>query len=183
MQLKQSLIKPIVFIGSALLVIILFISIFSGTYNSVVNLEENINTSNSNISKEEKRRVDLFNNLVDAVQSARTFEQETQTKIAEARSQGNAGNVSQAMLTIDAVAEAYPEIKSVDLYRQTMLEFSVTENRIANYREQYNNDIRGYNRKVRSFPTNIILGTMGYEKQNFKYLEYETKENEHRNLF
>lgn len=175
--------KPAVIVGIVLVALLTFIPIFSGNYNRVVTLEENINTATSNISKEEQRRVDLFNNLVDAVESAKTFEQETQTKIAEARSQANKGNVDQAMLAIAAVAEAYPEIKSVALYDKTMTEFSVTENRLAGYREQYNNDVRSYNRKVRSFPTNLILAIMGYEKQDFKYLDYNVDNAEARNLF
>lgn len=175
--------KPAIIGGSILLVILMLIPIFSGNYNRVVTLEENINTSKSNISKEEQRRVDLFNNLVDAVESAKTFEQETQTKIAEARSQANEGNVDEAVLAIAAVVEAYPEIKSTALYQQTMTEFSVTENRLAGYREQYNNDVRSYNRKVRSFPTNLILAIMGYEKQDFKYLDYKVDNSEARNLF
>lgn len=169
--------------GAVLLFLLMLIPIFSGNYNRVVTLEENINTAKSNISKEEQRRVDLFNNLVDAVESAKTFEQETQTKIAEARSQANGGNVDQAMLTISAVVEAYPEIKSTALYDKTMTEFSVTENRLAGYREQYNNDVRSYNRKVRSFPTNLILGIMGYERQDYQYLDYKVNNAEARNLF
>lgn len=176
-------VTPAIIGGIVIVALLAIIPIFSGTYNRVVTLEENINTSKSNINKEEVRRVDLFNNLVDAVESAKTFEQATQTKIAEARTQAGEGKVEEAMLTIQAVAEAYPEIKSIALYDKTMTEFSITENRLAGYREQFNNDVRSYNRKVRSFPTNIILSIMGYEKQDFKYLEYEVEPQGHRDLF
>lgn len=175
--------KPAIIAGIVIVSLLLFIPIFSGAYNRVVELEENINTSKSNISKEEQRRVDLFNNLVDAVQNAKEFEQATQVQIAEARSQANQGNVQEAMLTIAAVAEAYPEIKSIALYDKTMTEFSITENRLANYREQYNNDVREYNRMVRGFWNRIILGIMGYEKQDFQYLDYEVDNREARDLF
>lgn len=168
-------------------VIIVLFFIIGGTLGSVnnryVSLDQNVGTSHSNISKEEQRRVDLFNNLVDAVQSAKTFEQETQTKIAEARSQGNKGNVDQAMLTINAVTEAYPEIKSTDLYKQTMLEFSVTENRLAQYREQYNNDVRSFNSYVQSFPAGIFLSIEGKDKSQKAYLDYKVNNSEARNLF
>ncbi len=175
--------KPLVIAGVIILVILMIIPIFSSKYNRAVTLEENVNTSQSNISKEEQRRVDLFNNLVDAVQSARTFEQETQTKIAEARSQANKGQVENAQITLASVVEAYPEIKSIDLYKNTMTEFSVTENRLAGYREQYNNDVRSYNRAVRGFPTNLILAVMGYDKKDFKYLDFKVNNSEARNLF
>lgn len=175
--------KPAIIIGIVITILLVFIPMFSGTYNRVVTLEENINTSQSNISKEEQRRVDLFNNLVDAIENAKEFEKSTQVQIAEARSQAKGGNVQEAMLTIAAVAEAYPEIKSVALYDKTMTEFSITENRLAGYREQYNVDVRSYNRKVRSFPSNLVLGVMGYDKQDFKYLDYNVDNTEARNLF
>lgn len=175
--------KPAIIIGGILMFLLVLIPMFSGTYNRAVTLEENVNTSKSNTNKEEQRRIDLFNNLADAVLSAKTFEQETQTKIAEARSQANGGNVEQAMLTIAAVVEAYPEIKSVALYDKAMTEFAVTENRLAGYREQFNNDVRSYNRFVRGFPNNLILNVMGYERQDYKYLDYEIEPNGHRDLF
>lgn len=151
--------------------------------NQYVTLTQNVSTSNSNISKEEQRRVDLFNNLVDAVESAKNFEQQTQTQIAQARSQGNSGHIDQAMVTIQAVTEAYPEIKSTDLYKQTMLEFSVTENRLAQYREQYNNDVRSYNSYVQSFPSGILLSLEGKDKAQKAYLDYKVDNSQARNLF
>lgn len=167
----------------AIVLVVTILIIGATANNTAVRQEEQINTSQSNISKEEQRRVDLFNNLVDAVQSAKTFEQETQTQIAAARSQGNSGNVDQAMLTINAVAERYPEIKSTELYKQTMLEFSITENRLASYREQYNNDVKDYNKTVRSFPRSLVLGIMGYDVKDYKYLDFKVNNAEARNLF
>jgi len=64
-----------------------------------------------------------------------------------------------------------------------MLEFSITENRIAGYREQFNNDVRAYNRLIRSFPTNILLAITGYSKQEYKYLDFEVNNDEARDLF
>lgn len=167
----------------AVLVLIIGMAIFSGTYNSVVTLEENINTAQSNISKEEKRRVDLFNNLVDAVESYNQFEQATLEKVITARQQANGGQIENAQLTLAAVVEAYPQLKSQENYQRATTEFSITENRIADYREQYNEDMRSYNNRVRKFPTNVILGVMGYDKKDFKYLSYDIKENEYRDLF
>lgn len=176
-------VKPAIIVGIVIVALLTLIPIFSGTYNRAITLEENINTSKSNINKEEQRRVDLFNNLVDAVENAKTFEQDTIVKLSEARGLANSGKIEQAQLTLAATVEAYPEIKSIALYDKTMTEFSITENRIAGYREQYNNDVRSYNRKIRSFPTNIILNIMGYDKQDFKYLDYEVEPQGHRNLF
>jgi len=87
------------------------------------------------------------------------------------------------MLTIQEVAEAYPQIKSVDLYKQTMLEFSITENRLASYREQYNGDVKEYRTTVRSFPRSMILGIMGYDIKDYKLLDFNVDNAEARDLF
>lgn len=171
-------------IGAVVLVaLFILIGIFSTTNNHYVALTQNVSTSKSNISKEEQRRVDLFNNMVDSVQSARTFEADTQTKIAQARSQGNSGHVDQAQITLQSVVEAYPEIKSIDLYKQTNLEFSVTENRLAQYREQYNNDVRSFNSYVGQFGAGIVLSLEGKDKTQKPYLDYKVDNSQARNLF
>ncbi len=175
--------KPAVTVGIILLALLMFIPMFTSKYNRAVTLEENVTSSKSNISKEEQRRVDLFNNLVDAVQSAKTFEQETLVQIAQARGQANKGQVENAMITLASVVEAYPEIKTTDLYKQTMTEFAVTENRLAGYREQYNNDVREYKRMTRGFFTRIALAVTGYDVQPFQYLDYKVDNSEARNLF
>ncbi len=169
--------------GVVFVLFLVVMSTLGGVNNTYVAKNQNVSTSKSNISKEEQRRVDLFNNLVDAVQSATTFEKETQTKIAEARSQGNSGKIDQAMLTIQAVAEAYPQIKSIDLYKQTMTEFSITENRLAGYREQYNNDVRDYNSYVQSFPASMFLAILGKDMSQKAYLDYNVDNSQARNLF
>lgn len=183
MTLTPGLIKIIAWGGSALLAIILIISIGSGTFNRAVSIEENVNTSASNIKNEEKRRADLFNNLADAVQSYDKHESGTLERTIEARQVANSGNVEQASLMLAAVVEQYPVLKSQENYKQAMTEFSVTENRLAENRSQYNNDVREYSRYTRGFWTRLWLGIFGYEKQDFKYLDLQTKENEHRDLF
>lgn len=175
--------NKLIVISSVLAIIALFAMYIFGTYNKAIALEENIHTSESNISKEEKRRVDIFNNLVDAVKSYNKFEKETFQLITDARSQANSGNVEQANLMLAAVVEAYPQLKSQENYKQAMLEFSITENRVADYREQFNNDVRGYNRLTRSFPSSAILAIVGYEKQNYNYLDYAVDNSKATDLF
>src|SRR3990167_1788054 len=176
--------NKIIIIGASVVAFIaILLLMMSGWYNKAVTFEENINTSLSNISKEEQRRVDLFNNLVDSVESYNRFEKETFQLITDARSQANSGNLEQANLVLAMVVEAYPQLKSQENYKQAMLEFSITENRVASYREQYNNDTRNYNRFVRSFPANIFLAIVGYEKQDYEYLDFEVDNTEARNLF
>ena len=174
-----------IIIGLAVVVVlaITVIGVFASANNKVVKLEETINTSQSNISKEEQRRVDLFNNLVDAVQSYNQFEQATLEKVIQARQQANGGQIENAQLTLAAVVEAYPQLKSQDNYKQAMLEFSITENRLAQYREQYNGDVKSYNQAVRTFPRSMILAIMGYDKKDYKYLDFNVDNAEARVLF
>lgn len=177
MSNKLILAAGLIAIGAIILMVII------GWWNKAIVMEENINTSLANISKEEQRKVDLFNNLVDAIKSYNKFEKETFQLITEARTRGNNGQVDEAMLTLNAVAEAYPELKSQANYATTLLEFSITENRIAGYREQYNKDVKSYNAFVRSVPTGIVLRIMGYIKQDYKYLDFNINPEDARNLF
>lgn len=64
-----------------------------------------------------------------------------------------------------------------------MSELSITENMIAQHRENYNIQIRNYNKYIRKFPANLILNSMGYEKIESKYTEYKAKEDAPQNLF
>lgn len=174
-----------ILIGIFALIVVTFITvgIFASANNTAVRQEETINTSQSNISKEEQRRVDLFNNLVDAVQSYNQFEQSTLEKVIQARQQANGGQIENAQLTLAAVVEAYPQLKSQDNYKQAMLEFSITENRLASYREQYNTDVKEYNKTVRSFPRSMFLAIMGYDKKDYKYLDFNVDNTKATDLF
>jgi LemA protein len=104
-------------------------------------------------------------------------------QLTEARSKGNSGDVSGAALTISAVVEAYPQLKSQANYQQAMTEFSITENRLAGYREQYNNDVRSFNAYVQSFPAGIFLSLEGKDKTQKAYLDYKVDNSQARNLF
>lgn len=177
------------FINAAIIAVVIFVLLLiivaplGGANNTYVNKTQTVATAKSNISKEEQRRVDLFNNLVDAVQSAKTFEQDTLTKIATARGQANGGHIDQAQITLQSVVEAYPEIKSTALYSQTMLEFSATENRLAQYRETYNDDVKDYNAYVGGFPSAMWLSILGKDKTPKAYLDYNVDNSQARNLF
>lgn len=151
--------------------------------NKAIGYEETIATSKASISKEEKRRVDLFGNLVDAIESYNDYENKTMSKIVEARSQTEKGNIENAAKELNVVVEQYPDLKSSENYKKAMLEFSITENRLADYRENYNVQVKKYNKYLRSFPSKQLLGLQGYEKQNYPYLEFEVDNDEATNLF
>lgn len=175
--------KTLIIIGIVLSIFLMIGIKFATTSNRVVTLEEQIKESNSAIKVQEKRRVDLIINLVDTVKSYNKYEQETLTNIVEARSKALDGKVEEAEELINVVVEKYPELKSNENYKQVMTEMSVTENLIAEYRENYNDQVKSYNKYVRKFPNNIILGMMGYEKVKYTYLDYNVSQDAPTNLW
>lgn len=153
-----------------------------GVQNKAISYEERIKEAQSEIKVQEKRRADLIPNLVDCVKAYDKHEYETLMDIIKARGMSdNASNEIQ--FAVNAVAEAYPELKSSENYRQLMTELAATENLIANYRSNYNSVARNYNQYVRKFPNKQILGLVGYEIQNYDYLNYNVSEDAPTNLF
>ena len=169
-------------IGAGVIAIILF-CVFGvqSSQNKAIALEEQVNTAASDINVQEKRRVDLIYNLADAVMQYDKHEAETLKAIAEGR--GSTGSIENVTTAITAVAEAYPELKSNENYKQFMNELSITENLIAQYRENYNKSITNYNRYVRKFPTRIFLDLTGYEVQEFERLDFQAPVDAPQNLF
>lgn len=181
MKKKTFIITTIAGISFALL--ILGVTMFISSQNKAINLEEQINESGSAIEVQEKRRVDLILNLVDTVQAYDIHEKETLTQLVEARSNADNGKVEDAQMVLSAVAEAYPELKSQQNYKELMNELSATENLVAEYRNNYNVQIKAYNKHIRKFPNSLLLGLLGYEKIEAKYLEYNTPSDAPSNLF
>ena len=108
-------------------------------------------------------------------------EADTLTAIIEGR--GSTGDIENVTTAITAVSEAYPELKSNENYKELMNELSITENLIAEYRSNYNRQIKEYNRYVRKFPTRIFLDILGYEIQEYSYLDYDAPVDAPQNLF
>jgi LemA protein len=163
-------------IAVVLAVVILLSSIFIAVPNKAIGLEEDIATSKSGIQIQENRQHDLIKQLVQVVEALSSFEANTQTSIAELRSAAETGDVAQAMTAINAVAEAYPDLKSNEAYLQLMTEMAISENLKKQYREAYNDDVRKYRTFVRKFPNRGILAFTGYEVLEFSYLEFEEVE-------
>lgn len=175
--------KFLIGLGIILGIVLIIAGDFIGTNNAVINLEEQIKESSSSIKIQEKRREDLIFNLVDTIQSYNKYEQDTITKIIEARSNANNGNVEEAETLINAVVEKYPELKSNENYKTLMTELAITENLIAEHRNNYNIQVKQYNKHIKKFPNSMILNIMGYEKLDNTYLEYEVSENAPKDLF
>lgn len=161
---------PLIIGVGVIAVILLCVFGVQSSQNKAFSLEEQVNTAQADIKVQEKRRVDLVYNLADCVKQYDQHESETLTAIAAGR--GSSGDIENVTTAIIAVSEAYPELKSDKNYNQLMDELSMTENLIAEYRSNYNKQIKGYNRYIRKFPTRIFLDMLGYEIQDYTYLDY-----------
>lgn len=166
---------------SVMAVFILCVFGIQSSQNKAFILEEQVSSARSDINIQEKRRVDLVYNLADCVKQYDAHEADTLTAIVEGR--GSAGDIENVTTAITAVSEAYPELKSDKNYTDFMNELSITENMIAEYRSNYNKQIKQYNRYIRKFPTRYFLNFLGYDKQDYKYLEYDAPADAPQKLF
>lgn len=172
---------PLIIIVGVIAVILLGVFVVQGAQNTAFVLEEQVNTANSDIKVQEKRRVDLVYNLADCVKQYDEHEANTLKAIVEGR--GSTGDIENVTTVIAAVSEAYPELKSNENYKELMNELSITENLIAEYRSNYNKQVKEYNRYVRKFPTRMFLNMLGYESMEYEYLDYDAPVDAPQNLF
>lgn len=180
----MKIMKPI------LIAIIVSISVFifgifsiQNVQNKAISLEEQINTAQSEIKVQEKRRADLIPNLVDCVKAYDEHEYQTLLNVVNARGSSSDESVQEIQTMIQAIAEAYPDLKSSENYKELMNELAITENLIANYRSNFNAWIKNYNQYVRKFPNKQILNMLGYQFVNYTYLDYNVSSDAPTNLF
>ena len=162
-------------------VVLLLIMIVAGSYNNMVASRESVNTAWSKVESQYQRRSDLIPNLVNTVKGAANFEQETLTKVVEARAKAtqikvDANNpddiakfqqaqseVSSSLSRLLAVAENYPQLKATENFRDLQSQLEGTENRITVARNDFNDAAKSYNTKVKSFPTNLLAGHVRFQ--------------------
>lgn len=175
----------IVLIIISIVIAAMFLGVFAfqGVQNKAISLEEQISTAYSDIDVQQKRRADLIPNLVDCVKAYDEHEYNTLLDVINARGTNSDQSVAEIQTMINAVAEAYPNLKSNENYKELMNELATTENLIANYRSNYNKWIKNYNQYVRKFPNRQILDMLGYEVMPYNYLEYNASVDAPTNLF
>ena len=173
---------PLIITAGILAVILVCLFGVNSFKNNAISQEERVNSAMSDIKVYEKRRADLIPNLVDTVKAYDKHEYETLMDVISARGSGDE-NIQEVVTQIKAVAEQYPELKSSDNYRELMNELSMTENYLAEYRSNYNRQVRNYQRYIRSFPANIFLSMTGYDPISTEYLDYGASSDAPTNLF
>ena len=153
-------------------------SFFKGTYNTFVSLDEAVSGSWAQVENQLQRRYDLIPNLVETVKGYAKHEKSVFIDVTNARSKvGGAGNVSEkikannelttALGRLLVVVERYPELKANQNFIRLQDELAGTENRIAVERRRYNEAVKTYNIKIRSFPANLMAGMFGFDKAAF----------------
>ena len=162
------------------IVLILLIGVFM--YNKFVSQRQGIKDAYANIDTELRRRYDLIPNLVESVKGYASHERETFERVTQARAAAQAarGPAEQAqaenMLTaalrqLFAVAEAYPQLQAAGNFQQLQAELANTEDRIQVSRRFYNENVREYNERVQSVPSNIVAGMFNFELEEFFEIE------------
>lgn len=184
-RLSGGCIKEDIFMkGKRILIVILavlvvvggLVGFVAGSYNTLVEKQTALEARQADVQTQLQRRADLIPNFVATVKGYSDFEKATLSAVTEARAAvagaKNGESLSAANEQLDkaisvwvnAVTEAYPELKADKNYLALQDELSGTENRIAVARRDYNAAVEEYNLSIRSFPKNILAGMFGFEK-------------------
>jgi LemA protein len=158
-------------------------------YNNFQTLDEQVKAAWSEVLNQYQRRADLIPNIVATVRGEASFEQDTLTKVIEARSKATSiqatpelvndpaafqkfqqaqGELTGALSRLMVVAEQYPQLKANQAFQDLRVTLEGTENRITVSRNRYIKTVEEYNVLARSFPSNLTAMVFGYKtKANF----------------
>jgi LemA protein len=165
-------------------------------YNKMVSLSESVDAQWAQVENVYQRRADLIPNLVNTVKGYATHEKSTLEAVIEARSKATSVNISAdnlneasiasfqsaqeglsgALSKLMVVMESYPDLKANQNFMDLQAQLEGTENRIAVERNKFNEAVRVYNTKIKSFPTLIYSGWFGFEKKPFFKAEASASE-------
>lgn len=161
----------------------------SCNYNSLVEKQQSVDQAWAQVENQYQRRADLIPNLVNTVKGYAAHESSTFEKVTEARAKATSvtinaedlneetlakyqaaqNELSQALKSLLAVSEAYPDLKANENFMNLQAQLEGTENRIATERMRYTESVRDYNTAIKKFPTMIYAGWFGFkEKPQFK---------------
>jgi LemA protein len=151
-------------------------------YNRFVSQRQQIKDAYANIDTELRRRYDLIPNLVESVRGyaqheRATFEEVTRARAAAIEAQGPAQQaqaenmLTSALRSLFAVAESYPELRASENFQALQAELSNTEDRIQVSRRFYNANVREYNERVQSVPSNVVASMFGFKQEEYFEIE------------
>ena len=187
--------KILLIVGGIIVVIALILGFsVAGTYNSLVQLDQQTQAAWAQVQTAYQRRADLIPNFVESVKGAAKFEQETLTAVTEARSkigqvtpaavenittnpaafqrfQEAQAGLSSALSRLMVVVEKYPELKATKGFQDLYFELEQTENRIGVERRRFNEAAQAFNTRRDSFPTVLIAGFFGSKFQPKVYFQ------------
>lgn len=159
-------------IYAILIIIAIIILWLISVYNGLIRRRYRVREAWADIEVQLKRRWDLIPNLVNAVKGYATHEQSTFDRITEARAKSIAGGghdagaeniLTQALKSVFAVAENYPDLKANQNFLELQRDLTDTENKIQAARRFYNTNVRDYNTAIDSFPTNLVAKSFGFK--------------------
>lgn len=187
--MKKSSVKGLIILGIVILIVISIYGRFKTAYNSMVVMDEEVSAKWSQVENVYQRRADLIPNLVATVKGYATHEEETFTKLAEARSKlGGVVNISDEVLNDPAlfekyqsaqstlggalqrlmmVTENYPQLRANEQFIALQSQLEGTENRITVERQRFNETAKTYNAYIRRFPTSIIANMTGFTRKSY----------------
>ena len=186
--------KKIAFGCGGILLVVAFIAVIiaiavAGKYNALVKLDQSVNQSWAQVQNVYQRRADLIPNLVNTVSGAANFEKSTLIAVTNARAsvgqvkldpnkaptdaaqleqfQAAQGQLSNALSRLLVVSENYPQLRANENFQQLQAQLEGTENRISVERGNFNKTVQAYNTAVRTFPTNLFAGMLGFPVRPF----------------
>lgn len=172
-----------------IIVVILIMVYFIATYNSFVKLNNEVEEAFSTMDVYLKKRWDLIPNIVETLKGYTKHEKSTLKEIVELRNSVYENmsvnekvdinnKLSQKINKLMAIAEAYPELKANENFKDLTQQLTKVEDEIANSRKYYNGTVRIYNNKVKMIPSNIVANILGYKEQKM----FEASETERENV-
>ena len=170
-------------------IIVLILIYFGVTYNSFIKLSNTVKEAFSTMDVYLKKRWDLIPNIVETVKGYAKHEKSTLKEIIELRNSTydnmsanekvDVNNkLSQGINKLMAIAEAYPDLKANENFKDLSQQLTKVEDDIANSRKYYNGAVRIFNDKVQMFPSNIVAGMLGFKEQKM----FEANETERENV-
>lgn len=147
------------------------------TYNTLIRLRNRVKTDFSDVDVQLRRRASIVQSLVELVKDYAKHEKETFTGVAKARTALNASKTVEQKVKADnmltdtlrslmMVTESNPEIKANKNYQDLHRDLLETENKVANYREEYNKTVEGFNNNIQTFPNLLAANLFGFEVQS-----------------